>query len=130
MSAAEDAIREQIEKIYGSTALRDELMDAEASVLLGWGEQQVMRLAHGADDFERDCRMLRQLIKHINRFVGQREFNDADGQRAYLEKIVIAGDRAGYPVTVDTLAAALGPQPDMAADLLALLNLLDRVQRF
>lgn len=82
-------IQAERERLYESTALRDDLMDPEAEILLRWGEGQVERLAREMPgEFEQKSRFLRQLLKHINRFVGQREFNDAAGQAKYLTDVV------------------------------------------
>ncbi|MEO1290154.1 MAG: hypothetical protein AAFV93_20575 [Chloroflexota bacterium] len=86
---AQEAIASEKERLYESASLRDDLNDSEAKILLEWGESQVERLAQEyPDEFEKKGRFLRQLLKNINRFVGQREFNEADGQREYISKFV------------------------------------------
>lgn len=121
-------IQAERERLYESTALRDDLMDPEAEILLRWGEGQVERLAREMpDDFEQKSRFLRQLLKHINRFVGQREFNDTAGQAKYLTDVVkwlaplgFSGDHS-----VESLLSILPPDAkDMNATLQAVLAAL------
>lgn len=121
-------IQAERERLYESTALRDDLMDPEAEILLRWGEGQVERLAHEMpDEFEQKSRFLRQLLKHINRFVGQREFNDTAGQAKYLADVVkwlgplgFSGDHS-----VESLLSILPPDAkDMNATLQAVLAAL------
>lgn len=121
-------IQAERERLYESTALRDDLMDPEAEILLRWGEGQVERLAREMpDEFEQKSRFLRQLLKHINRFVGQREFNDTAGQAKYLTDVVkwlaplgFSGDHS-----VESLLSILPPDAkDMNATLQAVLAAL------
>lgn len=121
-------IQAERERLYESTALRDDLMDPEAEILLRWGEGQVERMAREMpDEFEQKSRFLRQLLKHINRFVGQREFNDAAGQAKYLADVVkwlgplgFSGDHS-----VESLMGILPPDAkDMNATLHAVLAAL------
>lgn len=115
------------ERIYESPSLRDDLNDEEATRLLQWGEGQVERMAQDfPDDFEQQCRFLRQLIKNINRFVGQREFNDEAGQRKYMGKAAMYLPKLGWEsVTEDDLMATLPDDAtDMRANLEAILALL------
>lgn len=121
-------IQAERERLYESTALRDDLMDPEAEILLRWGEGQVERLAREMpDEFEQKSRFLRQLLKHINRFVGQREFNDTAGQAKYLADVVkwlgplgFSGDHS-----VESLLSILPPDAkDMNATLQAVLAAL------
>lgn len=84
----QEAIAAERQRLYESASLRDDLDDTHASALLQWGEQQVERLAaEYPEDFEQKARFLRQLMKNINRFVGQRQYNDEAGQREYMEKV-------------------------------------------
>lgn len=108
------------QRLYESTSLRDDLNDDAATVLLRWGEEQVQALGQRIDNeeqFEQQARFLRQLMKQINRFVGQREFNDHAGQQKYMDKITMWLSKLELDlqqVTGDALFAAL---PDDAADL-------------
>ena len=121
----EAEIQSEREQLYESSALRDDIFDDEASLLLAWGEQQVIRLAGQDGEFEQLCRFLRQLLKHINRFVGQREFLDAAGQQKYMEQVAKWLPGLGLPaLSVEQLLSALPPQPSMAADLRAILDTL------
>ncbi len=127
MPIPESDVLKQRQEIYESPALRDDLKDSEADVLLKWGETQVERLATTEpEDFEQTCRFLRQLLKNINRFVGQREFNDRAGQEDYMQKVQQWLPKLGYPdLTIDDLFAGLPEDgKDMAGTLQALLKRL------
>src|SRR5690242_20386946 len=97
------------QSLYDSAALRDDLNDAEATILLTWAEGQVARVAKDfPDEFEQKNRFLRQVIRGINRFVGQREFNELDGQKEYMSKFAMYLPQLGWGhVTEDALFAAL-----------------------
>lgn len=122
----EQDIHSQRERLYESSSLRDDINDTEATYLLQWGENQVQRLANTVpdEDFEQQCRFLRQLIKSVNRFVGQREFNDRAGQLEYLEKVVkwlprVQGMR---PTSADALLNTLPETAHMMTDLKIILE--------
>lgn len=122
-----EAIAAEKERLYESSSLRDDLNDSEATVLLTWGEGQIDRLAQAfPDEFEQKARFMRQVLKHINRFVGQREFNDLDGQKKYMDKIGKYLEAVGWAdVSTNTLFAALPKdKADMAANLNAILKVL------
>ncbi len=126
MPAVEEIAAEK-ERLYESSALRDDLNDAEATVLLAWGEKQVDRLAEEfPEEFEKKARFMRQLLKGINRFVGQREFNEMEGQAQYMSKILMYLEPLGWAdVRSDELFAALPEdKADMAGNLSALLAVL------
>lgn len=115
------------ERLYESSSLRDDLNDSEATVLLNWGQQQVERLAKDyPEEFEAKCRFLRQMLKNINRFVGQREFNDAAGQQKYMKKVAMYLEPLGFSsVTQEGLFARLPDDPaNMAGNLDAILRTL------
>jgi hypothetical protein len=123
----EKLLQAELERLYESPALREDLEDREAEVLLKWAETQVARLAaQDTPDFEQQCRFLRQMVKGINRFVGQREFEDAAGHASYMEKVVMWLPKLSYPPY--TVAELLAPLPadnkDMAGTLAALLQTL------
>lgn len=125
---SEAEINAERERLYESASLREDLNDDEATVLLKWGEDQVRRLATQYEaDFEQQCRFLRQLIKNINRFVGQREFEDEAGQAQYLAKVVMWLERLHYPVyTVEQMLAAMpADKTNMMATLNVVLALLN-----
>ena len=122
-----DAITTEKERIYSSSSLRDDLNDAEATVLLEWGESQLQRLAEVfPDEFEAKARFLRQLLKNINRFVGQREFNDMTGQAKYMSKISMYLEPLGWEnLSSDDLFNALPEdKADMSANLIAIIRVL------
>lgn len=123
----DDEIRLSQASLYDSAALRDDLNDAEATILLLWGEGQVARVAQDyPNEFEQKNRFLRQLIKGINRFVGQREFNEIEGQKEYLSKVTLYFQHLGWGhITEDAIFAALpADKKDMLGTLRAILNLL------
>lgn len=120
-------IQSEKERLYESSSLRDDLPDEPARVLLEWGEGQVDRLAQDyPDEFEQKARFLRQVIKNINRFVGQREYNDAAGQADYMNKVVMYLPELGWEhISQDELMAQLPDDTtDFMANLKAILNTL------
>lgn len=122
-----EEIASQKERLYESSSLRDDLNDAEAMVLLTWGEGQIERLATDfPEDFEKQARFMRQLLKGINRFVGQREFNEMEGQSKYMKKIVMYLEPLGWTgIGADELFAVLpDDKTDMATNLANLLAVL------
>jgi len=125
-----DAIASEQERLYESSSLRDDLNDAEAQVLLQWGQAQVERMAADyPDEFEQKCRFLRQLIKNINRFVGQREFNELEGQQKYMRKVGMYLPQLGWHGITEELIFAQLPddKADMTANLQAVLQVLSPV---
>lgn len=123
----EEEISLSQQSLYDSAALRDDLNDAEATILLTWGEGQLARLAKDyPDDFEQKSRFLRQVIKGINRFVGQREFNEIEAQRDYLKKVTMYFEQLGWErITDDVILAAIpADKKDMLGTLRAILALL------
>lgn len=123
----QEELSSQKERLYESSSLRDDLHDEEAEKLLQWGERQIERIAQNyPDEFEKQCRFLRQLLKGINRFIGQREFNDAQGQRKYMSKVSMYLEPLGYTATEQDLLNRLPEDPkDMHTGLMAILNYLD-----
>lgn len=122
-----EEIKVEKERLYESASLRDDLNDPEAEVLLKWGEAQVERIAlEYPHDFEQSCRFMRQVLKNINRFVGQREFNEREGQAEYLGKVTMYFPKLAWEhITEEQLFAAMPEdKTDMAGTLNAILNLL------
>jgi hypothetical protein len=123
----EEEISLNQQSLYDSAALRDDLNDTEATILLNWAEGQVARVAKDfPDEFEQKNRFLRQLIKGINRFVGQREFNELEGQKEYLKKFTMYLPQLGWGhVSEEELLAAIPTdKKDMFGTLRAILALL------
>lgn len=123
----QEMIDAERQRLYESASLRDDLDDAEATTLLRWGEEQVQRLAaEYPDDFEQKARFLRQLIKNINRFVGQRQYNDEAGQREYMEKVDKYMAQLGFgDVTGEQIIAQLPSEAeDHAGNLSTILQAL------
>ena len=111
------AIEEERQRIWESAPLRDDIDDDAASELLKWGEQQVQRLAQSEPaDFEQQARYLRQLLKSINRFAGQREFMDDAQLQEALDRVQQWADALQYPSSRQVMAQSL---PDDKTDLSA-----------
>lgn len=124
---SEEEISLSQQSLYDSAALRDDLNDGEATILLMWGEGQVARIAKDyPNEFEQKNRFLRQVIKGINRFVGQREYNEIEGQKEYLSKVTMYLPQLGWGhVSEEALFAAMpSDKKDMAGTLRAILSLL------
>jgi hypothetical protein len=128
----ETEIQTERQRLYESAALREDINDPEATVLLEWGEKHVIRLGQAASDsadLEQKARFLRQLLKNINRFVGQRQFNDRAGQIGYMEKVTkwLENPSLGFKnYSADELLDKLpSDTKDMAATLNALLSAID-----
>jgi hypothetical protein len=118
------------EHLYESASLRDDLNDDEATVLLKWGEEQIERIAKDfPDEFEPKCRFLRQLLKNINRFVGQREFNELEGQQQYMSKVSMYLPPLGWEsIDEEQLFSVLSEdKADMSSNLRAILGLLSPI---
>jgi hypothetical protein len=126
----ETEIQAERDRLYESAVLREELNDDEATILLEWGEKQVIRLAKGVADgaeLEQQARFLRQLLKNMNRFVGQRQYNNRDEQMEYLEKVVQWLAKLGFKehATPDLLDKLPSDAKDMAGTLRALISAID-----
>ena len=118
-------VQTEIERLYESESMTDELPDTEAETLLNWGSSQIKHLAQHSQDLESDSKRLRQLIKYINRFVGQREFMDTDQQLEELESVVKWAKRLKIDITEQQVQEALQPIANMATDLDAILPLVN-----
>jgi hypothetical protein len=98
----ERLIQRAIERILMDERVTEELEDAEADLLLQWGEQQVSWLAdQHADEqaFEEATNQLRQIMRQINSFIGLRDDMDAAEQRETLTGIVTGAQALGYAMT-------------------------------
>ena len=76
--------------------------------------------------FEAKARFLRQLLKNINRFVGQREFNDEAGQAKYMKKVSMYLEPLGWTDVSerDLFNAVPDDKTNMLANLLAIIRVL------
>jgi len=122
-----EEIAAEKERLYESSSLRDDLNDAEATILLEWGQSQIDRLAtEFPEEFEQKARFMRQLLKGINRFVGQREFNEMEGQMKYMKKVIMYLEPLGWegPGADELFAALPDDKANMTGNLLALLQVL------
>ncbi len=125
MPTPKDIEAEKI-RLYETLGVRDDLDDAEATVLLQWAERRIDQLAALEGDFEQQNRFMRALLARIDRFVGQRQYMDdtahAEGIAALMKALPIAGF---HRITEEALLAALPPdRANMAANLNAILALL------
>ena len=130
--ASDHKLKEAIQELYESSAVRDDLNDDEAQRLLQWGEQQIRACAATThdEDFDQQCRYVRQLMKGINRFVGQREFMDAPYEQEQLGNVTKWLPHVGMvPISEAQIAQNLPPdKSDMGANLTAILNTLTPTQ--
>jgi len=123
-------IQRERERLYESESLREDINDDEATVLLEWGEKHIVRLAGEVEDekgLEQQARFLRQLIKNINRFVGQRQYDNREEQLGYMAKVVQWLPNLRFKTfTSEELLDKLPPDAkDMAETLRALLAAID-----
>lgn len=123
------AVELQQERLYEAENLRDELEDAEATVLLKWGMERIAGFAQDTGDdeaFEDACKSLRGLLKYINRFVGKRPQADAETQAKYMGYVGRFLEPLGYTqVSEAQLMQALPADPaDQMGALNAILGLL------
>lgn len=116
------------QRLYEVPALRDDLNDPEASILLKWADEQLQRLAaQNPPNLEKQVKYFMQMVKGINRFVGQREFNDEAGQQRYMKQITMWLPQLSLfeGVTEDMIRSALPEdKADMNANLQGILRVL------
>jgi len=124
-----EAIQSEKERIWESASLRDDIDDAPAEILLKWAEAQVdVMVERFPDDFEQACRWMRQLIKNINRFVGQRQFLDDEGYAKYMNKVEMWLPKLDYAITEPQIRAILpDDKEDMMANVKAIIAIIDEV---
>lgn len=123
----EEEIVANLERLYETESLRGDLNDTEATILLKWGESQIERIAEAyPDDFEEKCLSLRQLLKSINHFIGQRQFNEFQTQQEYMSKVTPHLPDLGWDSITDELLFSVLPEDksDMNGSLQAILALL------
>lgn len=104
----EAQIQRAVERLYEDPSLRDELIDDEASVLLGWAEDQTIRLAESVPDeaqFDQQFTILRKMITAVNRFIGYRNSMSDSDRQTRLNEIADAARSLGCPVPSEALAA-------------------------
>lgn len=128
MPASPKQIEDEKIRLYETPAVREDLDDAEAEVLLRWAEQQIDRLAREDGDFAQKNRFLRQLLARINTLIGQRPYVDAAGEAHFLEALMKVLPLNGYTTITPEQVLACLPQDraDIRANLTALLTLLNR----
>lgn len=118
----EEELQVEIERLYESESLTDELMDEEADILLKWGEKQISQLAKREGDFGEQCRILRELMKRMNLFVGQGENMDFEEKRGLLHQIGSSAAGLGYTLPVDALVTRFQIQMEQSECLEMLLS--------
>jgi hypothetical protein len=128
MPATAQQIQEEKIRLYETPAVREDLDDADAEVLLTWAERQIERLAQEEGDFAQKNRFLRQLLARVNTLIGQRPYVDAAGEAHYLEALMKVLPLNGCPhLTAEQVLACLPPdRANVRANLTALLELLNR----
>jgi hypothetical protein len=127
--ASEEKLEQEIQRLYESSAVRDDLNDSEAQVLLQWGEAYLRQCAietTSDEEFEQRSKYMRQLMKGINRFVGQREFMDSMREFEQLNKVMKWLPHTGLGDVNQAQVAVNLPEDksDMRANLDAILEML------
>ncbi len=106
----EELVARAVKTLLGDPALRGELTDEEAELLINWGVAQATRLARQAaetvtpDMLEEALANLRRLMMRVNRLVRLRTEGDPDQVRGELERLTALGERlygGGQQVLLD-----------------------------
>ncbi len=100
-----------VTQLYEDESLTDELVDADAAVLLKWGEAQLPQLIAQAPTetaFEESFGSLRRYIRQVNRFVGKRDAAAPQDLQEMLARLAEAA-LALRPELPPEAVAALGP---------------------
>jgi len=107
------------QSLYEDADLREDLTDEEAAPLFEWASGMAHELeAAGAneEEFEAKTKQLRQLIKKVNRFVGQRSYVEADAHQQQLDDLRAAAQTLGLaPPDEPITASAAQPSAYMGA---------------
>jgi hypothetical protein len=90
-------VEQAVAQLYLDEAIRDELIDDEANLLLSWGESQMRQIApqlatHLDDWYPHFLR----LLVNLNRFIGRRAELSREGQAAALADVLTEARNAGY----------------------------------
>lgn len=102
-----------LQALYQDSAVRDELTDDEAQVLLEWGETLVKALAaRDLDDglFDEALSHLTRLLTRINRFTSRRIEMSPDEQQEMLDKIIDSAQQATGTLIASAQMAAFSAQ--------------------
>lgn len=94
MADLEQALR----ALYEDPALREDMTDDEASVLLEWATGQLPTLAANAPDdaaFEEQAQAFKTLLTAINRYIGLSSYAPPDETQAALNEALSAAPAAG-----------------------------------
>ena len=118
-----------IQNLYENPALRDELTDSEAEILLRWGEDQVMRLSQLAVDdasFEAAFDRLSSLIRRMNRLAGRRADFSPEEIDAALNRIAEYAVQIGLSIQPERLMsfAQDSASPDNLENVRAVIDLV------
>jgi hypothetical protein len=127
-------IKSAVESILENEALTDGLDDQAAQVMLEWGRMTAQSIARqGGADMDARLRSLRLLLRAINRWVSSQPLEAHADQHPVLGEILEqAAILYGRSIPVDrqtmpaTLIKAVGPTPDSANLITALLSWLDQ----
>lgn len=99
MSRLEERVRRAIENMIENSSLSDDLMDAEAQVLLDWGQGVVHRIFSQSSEPDGDgeglspvedagLTSLRQTMRRAGRLVGNIAHDDAEKAQKRIEKFL------------------------------------------
>ncbi len=110
------------QSLYEDADLREDLTDDEAEPLFQWAGEiagQLEQSGVSEEEFERKTKQLRQLIKHANRFVGQRSYAGADVHQQQLADLRAAAQTLGLTPPDEPITASADDSPAYMGALLA-----------
>lgn len=110
-------LKDSVIRLYEDASMTEDLTDLPAQALLQWGEKKLRAMAgkHSSpDSFETEFKSLRQLMKAISRFTGQRAQLATEEQRALMQKIAERAAELGYAIPGDQLEAFMAGQGELA----------------
>ncbi|HVU14046.1 MAG TPA: hypothetical protein VHD90_22360 [Phototrophicaceae bacterium] len=120
MSRVDDALQ----RIYETSAVRDELTDEEAEHLLNWAEGEIRRLdaAHADDSaFARQIDTLMDLLRSMNRFAGKQGQLSAQSASDTSGGMAALANSLGHTTSADQIAASATGDPTSTINRLTLL---------
>jgi len=107
---SQEQAQRALQSLYEESGARDELDDAEAEILLKWGETQIQRLADqniDEESFDEAYSQIVKLLTRMNRFAARRAELPPEDQKTSLSRIAESADAIGMPIPQDQLAAFL-----------------------
>ena len=123
--ADEQTIHQEIVQLNQSTGMTDYLTDRDAQILLQWGEKQLRAIGTQVANnqaFLEASQKVRQLVKGVNVFVGQRATMDNEAQHRMLERISAIANDLHMKLSTEHLQALLGNPPEPTSDLTTILS--------